>query len=88
MMTAGRRARVRSVVIGFVAFVVFMHTVAYFVVGTSANAAPDKHAMIAITRDAVAVVAVDDFAGDGIDDARVLRALRSRSHPRVAGGGA
>ena len=49
MMTAGRRARVRSVVIGFVAFVVFMHTVAYFVVGTSANAAPDKHTMIAIT---------------------------------------
>ena len=49
MMTAGRRARVRSVVIGFVAFIVFMHTVAYFVVGTSANAAPDKHTMIAIT---------------------------------------
>jgi ABC-2 type transport system permease protein len=49
MMTAGRRARVRSVVIGFVAFVVFMHAVAYFVVGTSANAAPDQHTMIVIT---------------------------------------
>jgi len=49
MMTAGRRAFVRSVVIGFVAFVVFMHAVAYFVVGTSANAAPDQHTMIAIT---------------------------------------
>src|SRR5271155_2136405 len=49
MMTAGRRARVRSVVIGFVAFVVFMHAVAYFVVGTSANATPDQHTMIVIT---------------------------------------
>ena len=40
MMTAGRRARVRSVVIGFVAFVVFMHAVAYFVVGRSATPRP------------------------------------------------
>ncbi len=49
MMTAGRRARVRSVAIGFVAFVIVMHAVAYFVVGGSATAAPDKHTMIAIT---------------------------------------
>ena len=31
------------------------------------------------------VVALDGVAGDGIDDARLLRALRSRSHPGVAG---
>jgi ABC-2 type transport system permease protein len=49
MMTAGRRARVRSVVIGFIAFIILMHGVAYFVVGTSATAPPDKHTMIAIT---------------------------------------
>ncbi len=32
-----------------------------------------------------AVVALDGVAGDGIDDARVLFALRSRSHPRFSG---
>ncbi len=49
MMTAGRRARARGVAIGFVAFIIFMHAVAYFVVGPSATAAPDKHTMITIT---------------------------------------
>jgi ABC-2 type transport system permease protein len=49
MMTAGRRARRRSVVIGFVAFVLFMHIVAYFVVGGSAAAVPDKRTLITIT---------------------------------------
>jgi ABC-2 type transport system permease protein len=49
MMTAGRRARLRSVVIGFVAFVVFMHAVAYFVIGGSAAAPLDKKLLLAIT---------------------------------------
>jgi ABC-2 type transport system permease protein len=49
MMTAGRRARARGVAIGFVAFIIVMHAVAYLVVGTSATAAPDKHTMITIT---------------------------------------
>jgi len=49
MMTAGRRARMRSVAIGFIAFIVFMHSVAYFVIGDSAAAVPDWHTMIAIS---------------------------------------
>ena len=49
MMTAGRRARVRSVAVGFAAFIIFMHGVAYFVVGNSADAVPDRHTMITIT---------------------------------------
>ncbi len=49
MMTAGRRARARGVAIGFAAFIIFMHAIAYFVVGPSATAKPDKHTMITIT---------------------------------------
>ncbi len=49
MMTAGRRARLRSVTIGFVAFVIAMHAVAYFMVGRYAAAAADKPMLIAIT---------------------------------------
>ncbi len=49
MMTAGKRARRRRVAIGFVAFIVFMHAVAYSVVGRFAAAAPDKRLLIAIT---------------------------------------
>ena len=48
-MTAGRRARARGVAIGFAAFIIFMHAIAYFVVGPSATATPDKHTMITIT---------------------------------------
>jgi len=49
MMTAGKRKRRRVVAIGFVAFVVFMHGVAYAVVDRVAYAAPDKHTLIGIT---------------------------------------
>ena len=49
MMTAGKRARRRQVAIGFVVFVVFMHVVAYYVVGPFASAALDKHMLIAIS---------------------------------------
>ena len=49
MMTAGKRARRRAVALGILAFVIFMHGVAWFVVGSFANAAPDRHLLIAIT---------------------------------------
>jgi ABC-2 type transport system permease protein len=49
MMTAGRNERLRTVTIGFVAFVVAMHAVAYAVVGDFAAAAFDKSALIKIT---------------------------------------
>ncbi len=49
MMTAGRRARGYKVAIGFAAFVVFMHGVAYFVVGSVATAPVDKQALVGIT---------------------------------------
>ena len=49
MMTAGKRARRRAVVLGIVGFVAFMHAVAWFVVGSFAGAPPDKHMFIVIT---------------------------------------
>ena len=86
MMTAGKRERRRRVAIGFVAFVVFMHAVAWFVVGRFATATLRQANAGRDHRDPVAVVAADGFAGHGIDDARFLFARRSRSHPRFAGG--
>jgi ABC-2 type transport system permease protein len=49
MMTAGRRERLRRVVIAIAVFVIFMHFVAYWVVGSSAGAVPDKAMLITIT---------------------------------------
>jgi ABC-2 type transport system permease protein len=49
MMTAGRRERLRRVAIAIVAFVIFMHIVAYGMVGRYADAVPDKHTLVAIT---------------------------------------
>ncbi len=49
MMTAGKAARRRAVALGILAFVLVMHGVAWFVVGTFANAALDKHLLIAVT---------------------------------------
>ncbi len=49
MMTAGKRERRRRVAIGFVAFVVFMHAVAWFVVGRFATATFDKQMLVGIT---------------------------------------
>jgi len=49
MMTAGRRERRRRVVIAIVIFVIFMHFVAYWVVGPYAEATPDKATLLAIT---------------------------------------
>ena len=49
MMTAGRRERLRRVVIAIAVFVIFMHFVAYWVVGRYADAAPDKATLVAIS---------------------------------------
>ena len=49
MMTAGKRARRRAVLIGIVGFVAFMHAVAWFVVGWFAVAPPDQQMLIVIT---------------------------------------
>jgi ABC-2 type transport system permease protein len=49
MMTGGRRERRRTVALGILAFVVFMHAVAYFVVGPFAAAPLDKHTLVGIT---------------------------------------
>ena len=49
MMTAGKRERRTRVAIGILAFVIFMHVIAYYVVGGFAAATPDKPMLIAIT---------------------------------------
>jgi ABC-2 type transport system permease protein len=49
MMTGGRRERRRRVAIGILAFVIFMHVVAYYVVGRFAGAALDKQMLVSIT---------------------------------------
>jgi ABC-2 type transport system permease protein len=49
MMTAGKHARRYRVAVGLLAFVVVLHAVAYFVVGSFAAATPDKSVLIAIT---------------------------------------
>ena len=53
MITAGRRERLRMVAIGVVAFIVFMHFVAYWVVGPHADAAIDKQTLLTITTSAL-----------------------------------
>jgi len=49
MMTAGRRERLRRVIIAIVIFLIFMHFVAYWVVGRYAGVGPDKPTLVAIT---------------------------------------
>jgi len=49
MMTAGRRERLRRLIIAIVIFLIFMHFVAYWVVGRYAGAGPDKPTLVAIT---------------------------------------
>jgi ABC-2 type transport system permease protein len=49
MITAGRRERLRAVAVGIVAFILFMHFVAYWMVGRYADAAIDKQTLLAIT---------------------------------------
>jgi ABC-2 type transport system permease protein len=49
MMTAGRRERLRRVVIAIVVFATFMHFVAYWMVGRYADAVPDTSTLVTIT---------------------------------------
>jgi ABC-2 type transport system permease protein len=49
MMTAGRRERLRRVVIAIAIFAIFMHFVAYWIVGRYADAVADKPTLVAIT---------------------------------------
>jgi ABC-2 type transport system permease protein len=49
MMTGGRRERRRRVFIAIAVFLVFLHVVAYWMVGRYANAIADKQTLIAIT---------------------------------------
>ena len=49
MITAGRRERLRRVVVAILIFAVFMHFVAYWMVGPYANAAVDKSMLVTIS---------------------------------------
>jgi ABC-2 type transport system permease protein len=49
MITAGRRERLRRVVIAILVFAVFMHFVAYWMVGPYADAAIDKSTLVTIS---------------------------------------
>ncbi len=51
MMTAGRRARARTVTIALIAFAVFMHFFAYWIVAgyADANVAPDTATLVGVT---------------------------------------
>ena len=49
MITAGRRERLRRVVIAILVFAIFMHFVAYWMVGRYADAAIDRPMLVAIT---------------------------------------
>jgi ABC-2 type transport system permease protein len=49
MMSGGRRKRLRRTGIAIAGFVIFMHFVAYWTVGSYADAAPDKATLVAVT---------------------------------------
>ena len=49
MITAGRRERLRRVVIAILVFATFMHFVAYWMVGRYADAVVDKSMLVTIT---------------------------------------
>src|ERR1700730_17711606 len=49
MITAGRRERLRRVVIAILVFAIFMHFVAYWMVGRYADSAIDKPVLVTIT---------------------------------------
>jgi ABC-2 type transport system permease protein len=53
MITAGRRERLRRVGIAVAAFIVFMHFVAYWMVGRYAAAAIDKQTLLTVTASAL-----------------------------------
>jgi ABC-2 type transport system permease protein len=49
MMTAGRRERLRRLIVAVAIFVIVMHIVAYWMVGRYADAVPDKPTLVAIS---------------------------------------
>jgi ABC-2 type transport system permease protein len=49
MITAGRRERMRTVAIAIVAFAIFMHFVAYSMVGRYADAVADQQTLVVVT---------------------------------------
>jgi ABC-2 type transport system permease protein len=49
MITAGRRKRMRTIAIAIVAFAIFIHFVAYSMVGRYAHAAADKATLVVVT---------------------------------------
>jgi len=49
MITAGRRERLRRVCLAILIFAIFLHFVAYWMVGPYADAAPDTSTLVAIT---------------------------------------
>ncbi|MGB6538047.1 MAG: permease [Xanthobacteraceae bacterium] len=49
MIGAGKRSRLRKAAIGFAAFVIFMHFIAYWMVGRYAAATLDRQMLLAIT---------------------------------------
>ncbi len=53
MITGGKRKRLPAAVVAIVAFVAFMHLVAYWMVGRYANAAVDRQALLSITGSAL-----------------------------------
>ncbi len=53
MMSGGKPKRLRRAIIAITIFVVFMHFVAYWMVGRFAAAAPDKATLVAITASAL-----------------------------------
>jgi ABC-2 type transport system permease protein len=53
MITAGRRERLRKVIVGIAAFFAFMHVVATWMVGRYAHAVIDKQTLIAVTATAL-----------------------------------
>jgi ABC-2 type transport system permease protein len=53
MITAGRRRRLRTVAIGLVAFFIFMHVVANWMVGRYANAGFDTRTLMAVSTTAL-----------------------------------
>ncbi|HTH34488.1 MAG TPA: permease, partial [Xanthobacteraceae bacterium] len=49
MITAGRRERLRRVCLAILIFAIFLHFVAYWMIGPYADAAPDTSTLVAIT---------------------------------------
>jgi ABC-2 type transport system permease protein len=58
MMTAGRRERMRTVAIAIAAFAIFMHFVAWSMVGRYAHAVADKQTLVVITGSALLALAL------------------------------